>query len=258
VRRYRFCLFDQFGEVRFADVFECADDDAAKAFLSKQILGFPSAHGFELWDLNRLVLAGLTAKHRSKVRSPKRSPTPSLDARASSSGGSPKQNPATFDPFSLRSNRLRAAYVYWLGKRNGRPMPSRSDIDPTEIPTLLPYVTLIDVLAEPLDFRYRLIGTGVRSISRRDYTGLLFSEVEGKGRDSVLWHGCEVVVQSKVPSSHSPPYVGSDAFVRNCENILLPLSDDLVNVTMILKVISFERARMSGTHSNTLAAQEAR
>lgn len=122
-------------------------------------------------------------------------------------------------------------------------MPSRSDIDPTDIPKLLPYVTLIDVLANPLDFRYRLIGTEIRNISRRDYTGERFSAIQGKGKDSVLWRGCESVVQTKAPISDSPPYVGSDSFVRDCENIMLPLSSDGLNVAMILKVISFDRTR---------------
>ena len=228
MRRYRFCVLDQFHQVMFADVFECADDGAAWELLSPRLSSFPGAGGFELWDLNRLVRAG-------SIASP---------GATSSAGDAPaEQHGATVDPPDLRAERLRAAYAYWLGKRNGRLMPSRSDIDATEIPRLLPYVMLIDVLAEPLDFRYRLIGTAARSISRRDYTGLRFSDVAGKGKDSALWRGCETVVQSKLPHSNNPPYVGSNAFVRNCENVLLPLSDDRISVTMIFKVISFEYAQ---------------
>jgi hypothetical protein len=150
------------------------------------------------------------------------------------------QNPV-LDPSGLRAERLRTAYGYWQGKRQGRLMPSRSDIDPVEIPALLPYVMLIDVVPEPLDFRYRLIGTAARNIMRRDYTGLLFSEIAGKGKGSVLWSGCELVVRSKAPISMSPPYVGTEPSLKDCENVLLPLSDDRVGVTMIFKVISFAR-----------------
>ena len=118
-------------------------------------------------------------------------------------------------------------------------MPSRVDIDPVDIPALLPYVMLIDVV-EPLDFRYRLIGTEARSVMRRNYTGQFFSEIEGKDASSILWQGCEVVVRGKQPLSLSPPYVGSET-LRECENVLLPLSDNRVDVTMIFKVISFQR-----------------
>jgi hypothetical protein len=225
MRRYRFCLFDQFDEALLAEVFECADDSAAGQFLSQQLSKFPDAHYVELWELNRLILAGAV---------------PSLDANPSKDRCIAVQRSRACGHLNLSAERLRDAYSYWRGKRGGRLMPCRSDMDPIEIPRLLPYVMLIDVLAGPLDFRYRLIGTAVRSISRRDYTGLLFSELPGKGKDSALWQGCEAVVHSKRPHSHSLPYVGGDVFVRNCENVLLPLSDDRVNVTMILKVISFD------------------
>lgn len=142
---------------------------------------------------------------------------------------------------SLNSPLLREAHAYWESKRQNRLMPSRSDIDPIEIPRLLPYIILLDVLPEPLDFGYRLIGTAARSIMRADYTGRIFSQIPGKGSDSVLWRLCETVVRSKTPLSESPPYVGHERFLKNCENVLLPLSEDRVNVNMIFKVISFER-----------------
>ena len=141
----------------------------------------------------------------------------------------------------LNSPRLREAYAYWDAKRKNKLMPSRADIDPVEIPQLLPYVILIDVVREPFDFRYRLIGTRARDIMRRDFTGLFFSEIPGKGKESTLWCGCDAVVSSKAPMSWQTPYVGPEHFLRNCENVLLPLSNDGANVTMIFKVISFER-----------------
>jgi hypothetical protein len=146
----------------------------------------------------------------------------------------------------LRSPRLREAYEYWNAKRQNALMPTRSHIDPVEIPRLLPYIILLDVFTGPVDFRYRLIGTAARSIMRGDYTGQLFSQISGKGGGSALWRGCESVVASKRPISESPPYVGPDRHLKNCENVLLPLSEDRINVNMILKVISFERVRGAG------------
>jgi hypothetical protein len=148
-----------------------------------------------------------------------------------------------FDPSSLAAPRLRQAYAYWHGKLAGRAMPARRDIDPVEMPQLLPYVMLVDVLADPLDFRYRLIGTEVRAILARDYTGSRFSEVPGKGSDSVVWRNCAEVVRHKAPLSRSPPYVGPERDLRRCENVLLPLSEDGKEVSMIMQVISFERGR---------------
>jgi hypothetical protein len=143
-------------------------------------------------------------------------------------------------PDQLSAARLQQAYAYWDRKRGSRAMPARSDIDPIDMHLFLSYVMLIDVL-KPLDFRYRLIGTEVRNISHRDYTGMRFSEVPGKDRGSVVWSNCEQVVQTKAPFSRSPPYVGPQSYLQKCENLLLPLSSDGVRVTMIMQVISFER-----------------
>src|SRR5260221_12496676 len=63
------------------------------------------------------------------------------------SAGSPVHDP-----------RLEAAFHYWPRKAAGRLMPSRADIDPIEIPKLLPDVMLVDVLPDGR-YRYRLIGT---------------------------------------------------------------------------------------------------
>jgi hypothetical protein len=149
----------------------------------------------------------------------------------------------TFDPSGVSAPRLRQAYAYWQGKLGGRAMPSRRDIDPIEMPQLLAHLVLLDVVPEPLDFRFRLIGTEVRTMVARDYTGLCFSELPGKGKGSVVWGNCEKVVLSKAPLSGDPPYVGPEPKVVRCENLLLPLSEDGSEVSMILLVANFERGR---------------
>jgi hypothetical protein len=50
-------------------------------------------------------------------------------------------------------------YTYWLSKRGARVMPARTDIDPADIPQLLPYLTIAEKAGD--QFRYRLKGTGV-------------------------------------------------------------------------------------------------
>ena len=116
--------------------------------------------------------------------------------------------PIITDASMLGAVRLKEAYAYWASKRGLRPMPRRCDIDAVEIPALLPYLTLIDVLSDPFDFRYRLIGGEVRRISHGNYTGKRFSELPGKSRGSVIWDTCEQTVLARNPFSQSPPYVG--------------------------------------------------
>src|SRR3954452_77262 len=65
---------------------------------------------------------------------------------------------------------------YWNRLRRGDPMPSRSDLAPHEIPHLLPYVTLVDILPTEPRFRHRLIGTSVVEYFGRDMTGQFVDE----------------------------------------------------------------------------------
>ena len=141
------------------------------------------------------------------------------------------------DPAAITAPRLKEALAYWRTKLGDRAMPSRRDIDPAEIPQLLPYVMLTDVLSDPLDFRYRLIGTGIRGISWNDYTGKRYSEVPGKGQGSVVWAHCVEVVRSKTPLVAATPYIGPDQHVSCCETLLLPLSQNGSDVNMILQVV---------------------
>jgi hypothetical protein len=56
-------------------------------------------------------------------------------------------------------------YEYWLQKSAGKSMPSRDDLDPLDIPRLLPNVFLIDVVSgSPRRFRFRLVGTRIAEL----------------------------------------------------------------------------------------------
>jgi len=122
---------------------------------------------------------------------------------------------------------LQDALAYWEGKRAGRRMPARRDLDPVlEVPHLLPWIILADVLRDPLDFRYRLIGSGVVDRSRRNYTGKRFSELPDLRPGSHLWQQRATVVETGTPLRGEPPYVGWTPSVHRVGVIHLPLSDD--------------------------------
>src|SRR5947209_13554600 len=76
----------------------------------------------------------------------------------------------------LRSPILLQLHAYWERKRGTRPAPTRKEIDPAEIVSLLPHVFLIEAVGMPLRFRYRLIGTAVVELTGRDLTGHLVDE----------------------------------------------------------------------------------
>ena len=72
----------------------------------------------------------------------------------------------------MRSRRVQRLHEYWRAKSGADdPVPRRRDIDPVELPDLLPNLMLVDVERNPLRFRYRLVGTRVVDFSYHDFTG---------------------------------------------------------------------------------------
>lgn len=78
----------------------------------------------------------------------------------------------------------RQIYDYWIGCAGTRPMPARPDINPAQIPRLLPFISLIDVDPALEKSRVRLAGTRLRDVYDREITGLCIAELDlGSKRD---------------------------------------------------------------------------
>ena len=132
--------------------------------------------------------------------------------------------------------RVRAIYRYWDGKRNGRLMPSRADLDPVDIPKLLPNVWLIDVARDPYRFRFRLLGTAVVEYAGEDNTGMWFDETLPDFDPSVFIDVVEAREASwRRSASRMRPYKE----YRELERVRLPLARDGATVDMILCLTVF-------------------
>lgn len=77
---------------------------------------------------------------------------------------------------SFRSLRADALYRYWQSRREDA-LPTRADIDPAEIKSLLPYVLIVDIHRNPFRIYYRLVGTAVVHFSGLDFTGTFLDEL---------------------------------------------------------------------------------
>ena len=120
-------------------------------------------------------------------------------------------------------------------------MPSRADVDPGDIKGLLSNVLLIDVARDPLDFRYRLIGTTIDEHSAESHTGQWISDIPERAPPGKVWDNLAKVVETRRPSRLSVPYVGPHHDFLSTEQIVLPLSDDDDRVNMLLCLIDYVR-----------------
>ncbi|WP_343560325.1 PAS domain-containing protein [Kiloniella sp. b19] len=137
------------------------------------------------------------------------------------------------------SDKCRQAYEYWQSLFKGGRLPARSDISPHDIPQLLPNLMLKDVLKDPHDFRYRLIGSEICRHITRDYTGWKMSEISGQGPESALWKLMTEVIETGKPIRTNPPYVGPYSEFKSIEGISMPLSEDGKTVNMIFICADF-------------------
>ncbi|MGQ0676013.1 MAG: PAS domain-containing protein [Rhodospirillales bacterium] len=155
----------------------------------------------------------------------------------------PARSAAAKPPVPLRGKSpiIDQTLAYWQRIRAGREMPARADLNPAEIPKLLPYVILMDVLREPLDFRYWLVGTEIDRICHRNYRGMKFSDLPDKKPPNPIWQHHREAVETRAPVRRELAYVGPDGDVRRIEHCLMPFSTDAKTVDQLLIAVEIER-----------------
>ena len=133
---------------------------------------------------------------------------------------------------------LGGALAYWRQKRNGRTMPSRRDIDPSEIPKLLPHLQLIDIVRDR--FRYRLIGTALVDAYGKNYTGQFVDEFFDKSRSQFITEIYNSIVAARQPGFLRSRYVTAKGISLIANRLYMPLFDDNRDLNMILGAATFE------------------
>jgi len=134
----------------------------------------------------------------------------------------------------IETSLLQQLYHYWVDRRGGRLHPARADIDPVDIPRLLPYIMLVDVLDDGQRFRFRLVGT--RIAMGADPTGRFLHETVSPG----LYGHHVMALYGKAAKSARPLYSVFDYKFEDrrvpgrIHRLFLPLSDDGANVNMML------------------------
>jgi hypothetical protein len=134
---------------------------------------------------------------------------------------------------SVSSPLVEEAWAYWSVKCGQRRMPSRADFDPVEIPRLLSSTALVEVLRDPLDFRFRLLGTAIDKITTKNLRGVRFSELPFLHQGNKGWQDYEYVATTGRPLLTDRPYVGESKLVLRLTDSLFPLSNDGETVNMV-------------------------
>ncbi len=135
----------------------------------------------------------------------------------------------------IKSPNIRLAYDYWLTCRGGREMPARADLRPEDMKGILGTVSLVDVHADPLDFRYSLFGSVVAEEYGFDMTGKSARTFRPPEIGALIFSLFEEAYQARVPRLHTVGFE-SDSQRLEFERLILPLSSDGGRVDKFMSV----------------------
>lgn len=143
------------------------------------------------------------------------------------------------EPDQVTSHSVRQLARYWHGKQAGG-TPSRSAIDPLEIPRLLPYLVIAQIERDPLRVRYRLVGTQVVQSHGADFTNRYLDECNFLIETELL------ACYARIAGGCGPVYLYFEWLrddrpydrgrVGACESGFFPLSSDGAMVDMVLSI----------------------
>jgi len=138
----------------------------------------------------------------------------------------------------IETPELRRLYQYWEESRRGRDFPARRDIDPLHFPYILGSVLLLDVLYEPLRFRFRLHGTDLMLRAGYDMTGKMADALPNAENRAVLLQRCRSLIETREPMVViQERLLGKQIF--GYEALWLPLSEDGVTIDMLLGALLY-------------------
>ena len=138
----------------------------------------------------------------------------------------------------VKSPKLRRLFDYWEVKRAGNPLPARAAIDPLDFAYVLANVALVDVLRDPLRFRFRVVGTEIVNRDGTDLTGKYTDDHPLAEYRALLWQTYTGVVTSGGPAVFERERM-MDNKIRRYEVLYLPLASDGVTIDMLLVAIDF-------------------
>lgn len=136
--------------------------------------------------------------------------------------------------FEQLAPHLQRLLEYWKSKTLGRKLPARRDIDPVEIPKIMPHLAILDILRDPFDYRYRLTGTKFVEAIGHDRTGMRAREIfKGPALEQTVALIARLAERG-VPLAFEGNMHWIDKSYRHFQALCLPLASDGETVDMAI------------------------
>jgi hypothetical protein len=142
-------------------------------------------------------------------------------------------NEATDLPERPSTPDLRRLLQYWNKQRGARAFPRRRDIDPLDFWHMLDRVALIEVHENPRRYRLRLVGGFWHRLTGFEATGMWLENWPHPNQRTLTEASYERLLAGRAPRFAKRDTV-VDYQALNYEIMLLPLSEDGTNISMIM------------------------
>ena len=157
-------------------------------------------------------------------------------------GGPGVLNSPAVGQLDIKGQQLLRLHGDWDQRRRGREFPARADFDPLDLKYILGDLSLVDVLRDPLRFRFRLHASNVVDRGGIDMTGRLVDEMpDERRRNNTLRHYTKVVTERQ-PSIVYLRNEYTDLRSWHCEVLVLPLATDGTTIDMLMAAFAWQNA----------------
>jgi len=135
------------------------------------------------------------------------------------------------EDFAALPPKLALLNTWWRKTREAKngALPGRADVDPAALKNLLAHIALVDVLRDPLDWRYRLVGTQLVEVM-----GGARTAIEG----SVML--MTRLLETRAPLAFSGTLYWLEKDYVSFTALVLPLSNDGTEIDMGVMGLDFE------------------
>lgn len=140
----------------------------------------------------------------------------------------------------IESPRIRQLFAYWQSRCRGGGLPRRADIDPADIPQLMPNILIVDIEYEPFRVRYRLVGTQIVETTGFEFTGRYLDEIILPDDEGPFLESYQLAAEHKTAVLARISWRLDAETTGEYDACFLPLSEDGVTVDKVLAMECYD------------------
>ena len=136
------------------------------------------------------------------------------------------------------SSTLQRVHLDWQNRRNGKTLPARSSFDVLDLKYIVGSLNLLDVLRDPLRFRYRVHATNCVLLLGYDMTRKFVDDYPDPVYRERVRRNLAGVVESRQPRCDLGTREIVDGRTIRFEALILPLAADGETVDMLMVALN--------------------